>query len=501
MKKVFLILLIFCILSFNLFSKENLLENYGDFFLKNGKYSEAKSKYNDSKDIIDNSKINEKIEECNVGIRNPIKKVAVKVVKKEQVNKNDDKNIVKKSNDKKKVATKKKKRKKRRKLTRKERIKYAKYIRFLKPYEHHFKGKNIFVTHRYKIIKFMQKGQLFTAERKFEKAKKYFNEIFKYDKTSVIAYNNLGMLFNTWEKYNKATIYFNDALTIDPNNIESQKYLARSYYFMKDYKKAYKALKNIDVNDKAVEEEVLVDLGKYAILAGEFEFGIENLEKLYKKYKNNNEIIRYLAIGYEKNNKLKDSANFYKKLERVMGYEKVSIIGQLSNLLKLGNLKKALKISEKTKVQDREIDYLKAKIYFENSDYEKSLPICNSLVNLEYKKVNVLKMLINMEINTQSIKSSESYLVELEKLDPYSDATFYLKGLYLNHQSKFEDAEESLLKSVSINDKNIDALYELGLTYKYRYLTAETIQTFESLLVKSPNYKYRDRVEEFLNKY
>ncbi len=92
-------------------------------------------------------------------------------------------------------------------------------------------------------LKYKKKNKLKKANKKFEKALKYFILAYKENPNNIEIINFLGFTYNMVGDFIMTEIYYTEGLSIDPNNITINKRLGELYFKTKRIELAKERLK------------------------------------------------------------------------------------------------------------------------------------------------------------------------------------------------------------------------------------------------------------------
>jgi len=309
-------------------------------------------------------------------------------------------------------------------------------------------------------------GDLYLKKEQPEEAVKYYEKAEKAadikDKLFKV-YKRLGLAYFSKGDLQKAKTYLLKALKIKDDPIV-YKSLGDIFFQNKDYKNAEKHYLQAIKIDKNLKKEVSQKLGKiYLILA-------DNL-KNQKKYRqairyykmaasylgNRPEIIKNIAVCYEKSGDLKTALNYYKKLKSAKVKEKEAKLylslgekefkkGSYFSAVKY--FKKAVNIDRNllSKVKDKlATSYIKiGDRYMKQKDYEKSLSYYQKAIELDKSLQDKLKDKIftaylnlgEKAFSSGRYKTAFNYLKKAENIKKNDrKLILYLAEIYLKEQN------------------------------------------------------------------
>lgn len=304
-----------------------------------------------------------------------------------------------------------------------------------------------------------------------------------------------GMQYIFSNKIGEAIKYLEKSANL--NNIGANSFLATYLYSLKRYEEAYKYfeksmnLKNytiypqyidmknnldkyikmeklyIKYNQNNINDEDRYNLGKFLLEKDD----IVDAYKILKPFlETEDKIAIYSKARFlELEGETKEALNIYKKLFSEYKDTKSAInIVQNSNITTKKNRKKLIELLDTVTEFDKELEFIKANLLYENDNWNEAKKIYDKLLKLEY--IPVYKKLAKYYENTEEyFKSLNLYKEAFEKGDisvatNLMDLNENIKILhgdentnfdyisYLKHASKLGDKKSSLILSEKSND-------------------------------------------------
>ena len=266
--------------------------------------------------------------------------------------------------------------------------------------------------------------------------------------------------------YTDAITNYQKALSMEPSNLSALKEMAQVYSKMKDSKQAERYFKEaLTLGD--TDPVTYYNLASVQLEAGKAADALQNAEKAVA---GNNQDARFLytyALALEKNNRLRESEDYYARSVAADGkYGKSRInLGRIQ--LEAGNL-------------DSAEEHLLAAARAEPSNFE---------VNINLGKLYGLK--------NQYGKAIDYYANAIKIMPKDIDARQSLAAVYLSAGLK-ENARDTYQALLKIHPQAWDSYYELGKVYISMGNKAEAKSVFEQLLRQKPNYRAAAEIRKLL---
>ena len=193
------------------------------------------------------------------------------------------------------------------------------------------------------------------------------------------------------------------------------------------------------------------------------------------------------------------------------------------SLFKTQNIEKAIEITEniltRDKLKNYEVFMLQGKIYYETNDYQKAIKsyemareineteavrsalrkVNDKIYDEQEKKKKDLESRClkgRLCLTSLDYKEGRNYFQEIIKEEPSYDDAWLYQGLSYLLEKNFDDAIESLNKTLELRPKSYRALMMLGGALYFLQKYDEAIEKFNILLEISPDYKVAKEFKE-----
>jgi tetratricopeptide (TPR) repeat protein len=110
-----------------------------------------------------------------------------------------------------------------------------------------------------------------------------------------------------------------------------------------------------------------------------------------------------------------------------------------------------------------------AKVYFNNNQAENGINVLKQAISLfPTESIKFYSELINYSLKSNQLNEVLKYTDEALKIDPRNAALYFIKASIYEQTGKENEAEQLYIKSLEIDPKYQDALYNLGAMYYNR---------------------------------
>lgn len=321
------------------------------------------------------------------------------------------------------------------------------------------------------------------------------------------------------------------------NNIEATAFLASYLYNLKRfteaynyYKKAYE-LKNYTVYPIYIDmtknleqykqmEELYIKYNKNDITSserlrlGKFltdKYDAVDSYKVLKPFieEKNVDALFAKAQYLELEGELDEAMNIYKELYKTYKHTRSAIkIVQNSDISTLNKRKEAIKLIEQVPHFDKELEFIRANLYFENDEWVKAKDIYDKLEKMEY--IPVFRKLGEYYENSGDVYNSINMY---KKAFESGDITVATKLVNLNQEYKFlfnielnEEYDEYLKIASKLGDGESSLLLAQKSTNKYerkKYaliaLSQENLKALEILIYIANSDKNKEKIKIYTN--
>ncbi len=340
----------------------------------------------------------------------------------------------------------------------------------------------------------------------YEKAVKIFSKSIKKYPNNEVAWYKKGVALARYGKLRDSIYCFEECLKINPD------------YELAILRKAYsiEGLGNLEEANDIYDEFIRISLDDIKIIDAMNckIFNKQRLERRGIKTTTQNkyeEAMRY-AVGGEYENALQ----IFESLIKTTPDRYYLLHPYAFSLYKTQNKEKAIEITEnmltKDKLKNYEVFMLQGKIYYETNDYQKAIKSYEmareinktEAVRSALRKVNdkiydeQKKRKKDLEarclkgrlcLTSLDYKEGRNYFQEIIKEEPSYDDAWLYQGLSYLLEKNFDDAIESLNKTLELRPKSYRALMMLGGALYFLQKYDEAIEKFNLILETSPDYK------------
>ena len=256
----------------------------------------------------------------------------------------------------------------------------------------------------------------------------------------------------------------------------------------KCYKQAiemlYKALELENDNS-----EILFQLGELYFLLRNFPRATHYLEKVLQKNKNHIEALKIMQKIYIFSDE-KELA--YKTAEKIFNLQQTTenLIELIKSAAKTNDFKKIETIENSELTNDRVLFEI-AKAYYDNGEFSIAKSELEKALNKNPENNDALVLLGKIYFDESDFEKSKQIFNSFSKTTENPEVLNYL-GLFALEDLKFIDAIKYFSKASNLNKKNHRYLYNLGNAYFYNGWIKEAAQSYVQAICMSPdNLGYR----------
>lgn len=271
---------------------------------------------------------------------------------------------------------------------------------------------------------------------------------------------------------------------------ETLEYIKSSIWFksQKCYKQAIEMLyKALEAENDNIE--ILFQLGELYFLLNNFPRAVQYLEKVLLK---NGEHIESLKILEKIYIYSKDYKNAYFIAEKLFNIQQnPENLIELINISSLKNDLEKIKSFETSELLNDKVLYAIAKAYYENNKSEDAKENLEKALNINPENEDSLVLLGKIYFDESEFEKSKNIFNTFSKTSENPEVLNYL-GLFALEDMKFIDAIKYFSKASSLNKQNPRYFYNLGNAYFYNGWFKEAIQAYLQAICMAPeNSGYR----------
>ena len=284
-----------------------------------------------------------------------------------------------------------------------------------------------------------------------------------FSKASLLWDINYGIDLFRKNNYKSACDYFIEYIKTNPNDKDGYYWLARSYFNLKDEKKAnenFEKSYELSMKEKNIEK-IDFKLNTTSNLEDYFDMAVMFFESGDLK-----EAKTYADLMLKINEK-SPSAYFIKaKIAQLEGNNQKAIeyINQaiiFNNKLIKTNLAKSLNIKQLPEMSLEMYEVFALEAYFSN-DIASAMRYCRKYLSLKSDNVDILNMLIDLYIKNNDLGLAQILLDENKDIANIYTILYQAKIYEIKNDEKLE---HTLLSAYNINPNNQNVLLELGNFY------------------------------------
>lgn len=236
--------------------------------------------------------------------------------------------------------------------------------------------------------------------------------------------------------------------------------------------------------------EILFQLGELYFLLNNFQRAVQYLEKVIAKNDKHIEALKILEKIFAFSN---DYENAYETAEKIFGIEKTP-----SNLLELINIASKDKNLDKIKdfensdILNDEVLYGIACAYYENGKLNEAKEKLENTLKINPENENALVLLGKIYFDESEFEKSKNIFNKFSKTSDNTEVLNYL-GLFALEEMNFIDAIKYFSKASAKNKQNPRYFYNLGNAYFYNGWFKEAVQAYIQAICISPDvpgYRY-----------
>ena len=246
----------------------------------------------------------------------------------------------------------------------------------------------------------------------------------------------------------------------------------------------YKALELENDNS-----EILFQLGELYFLLRNFPRATHYLEKVLQKNKNHIEALKIMQKIYIFSDE-KELA--YKTAEKIFNLQQTTenLIELIKSAAKTNDFKKIETIENSELTNDRVLFEI-AKAYYDNGEFSIAKSELEKALNKNPENNDALVLLGKIYFDESDFEKSKQIFNSFSKTTENPEVLNYL-GLFALEDLKFIDAIKYFSKASNLNKKNHRYLYNLGNAYFYNGWIKEAAQSYVQAICMSPdNLGYR----------
>ncbi len=375
------------------------------------------------------------------------------------------------------------------------------------------KNKNIFKNSStvYKRI-----GILYMRNKNYSKAITYFKKIKDYVKDKKILYY-IVECYNAMGRMDKAILYATKLVSVS-GNVSSQILLAGLYEKTKQYEKAIKLYKTMNIEDGLK----LSSIGNDYYLAGNLNKAFLYFKKAYEVHNNisyagkalymlmrlgkyqdvitfvkkeniplkTNRIIYFYGVALMSEKQYVQAIEIFKKISPSSILYKDALYNEVVCYTKLKEKNEAIKVLLSVKQKDKDIYYMLSDLYLKYKDYKKAILTIKNNMNKLQDKADAYFYIADIYYDKLKDKNEAvKYLTQSLKINPNDPIVLnYLGYLLINENIDIDKGINLVKKALKINPDNPYYLDSLGWGYfkkgEYR----------KSLMLLKKAIKYRKNI-------
>ncbi len=354
--------------------------------------------------------------------------------------------------------------------------------------------------------KLFDKGCELFEQGLYEKAVKIFSKSIKKHPNNEVAWYKKGVAFGRYGKLRDSIHCFEECLKINP---DCELAILRKAH-------STEGLGNLEEANDIYDEFIRVSLDDIKIIDA-ITCKIFNKQRLERRGIKTTPQSKYEeAMWYVVEEEYENALPIFESLIKTAPDRYYLLNPYAFSLYKTQNKEKAIEITENMLTMDKlknyEVFMLQGQIYYGTNDYQKAFKSYEmaeeinktEAVRSALRKVNVKiydeqqKKKKDLEarclkgrlfLTSLDYKEGRNYFQEIIKEEPSYDDAWLYQGLSYLLEKNFDDAIESLNKTLELRPKSYRALMMLGGALYFLQKYDEAIEKFNIVLETSPDYK------------
>ncbi|MGA9997963.1 MAG: tetratricopeptide repeat protein [Pyrinomonadaceae bacterium] len=332
----------------------------------------------------------------------------------------------------------------------------------------------------------------------YEKAVEFFNLAIKQNPGDAYSYYYLGAAYSALKKYDEVVAAYEKAIRLNPQAADADTYynLGGAYFELKNYPEAAKALTKAIAREER-NNDAYIDLGDAYSKMYNWPEAIKAYNKALeiKPDIDDPDIYYNLGVAYDAQNQSEKAIEFYQKAiehnitDAAVAYYKIGFA--YYNLNKQPEAVEAFKKELETKSDDinaANAYYYLGEYYSEQRKYAEAIEAYKGTIRINPKDDLAYYNLAVAYYNSRPplMKEAISTLQDAIKVivdsngNPFTDYRF-LGRIYLDSNQTAE-AVEPLEKAASLDPKDGETHYRLGLAYKRLSRLPEAVEQFKQAI-------------------
>ena len=308
----------------------------------------------------------------------------------------------------------------------------------------------------------------------YQAAADYFKRALSYDSSSIEIYKRLALALRYQKKYDEAISYAKQSIDKKPDDVDAKILLGNIYFEMARYADAIEQYrKALDIAPE--NPTALYNLASALIKTGDEFAAAEYLKRAAS-------IDKFGEIAYRASSSLGILYTEKGDLELAEKYLKQSVSIRPNNpvnrynlglvYMKSGKEEDALKefaIAEEYSSEEAKMLENLGDVYGRLGRYDKSVNLYEKILKNNSRNVRVLARIGEIHYKNGELDKAFDAYKKITMIEPASEnaRNAYLNmGNILDDAQRFDEAAEAYQKAISLNAKDGDAYYNLGIVYR-----------------------------------
>ncbi|MCL1911754.1 MAG: tetratricopeptide repeat protein, partial [Leptospirales bacterium] len=326
-----------------------------------------------------------------------------------------------------------------------------------------------------KAIALTYLGMISVDTGDYEKAAGYFKRALSYDSSSIEIYKRLALALRHQKKYDEAISYAKQSIDKKPDDIDAKILLGNIYFEMSRYTDAVEQYrKALDISPE--NPTVLYNLASALVKIGDEFAAVEYLKRAAS-------IDKFGEIAYRASSSLGIIYTEKGDLELAEKYLKQSVSIRPNNpvnrynlglvYMKSGKDEDALKefaIAEEYSSEEMKMLENLGDVYGRLGRYDKSVNLYEKILKNNSRNVRALARIGEIYYKNGELDKAFDAYKKITMVEPASEnarSAYLNMGNILDDAQRFDEAAEAYQKAISLNAKDENAFYNLGIVYQH----------------------------------
>ena len=325
-----------------------------------------------------------------------------------------------------------------------------------------------------KAIALTYLGMISVDTGDYQNAVDYFKRALSYDSSSIEIYKRLALALRYQKKYDEAVSYARQSIDRKPDDIDARILLGNIYFEMARYTDA------IEQYRKALEAApenptVLYNLATALLKIGDEFAAAEYLKRAASIDKFGEIAFRAsssLGIMYTEKGDLELAEQYLKQSVSIRPNDPVSRYNLGLVYMKRGKEEEALRefaIAEEHSAEEIKMLENLGDVYGRLGRYDKSVNLYEKILKNNSRNVRILARMGEIHYKNGELDKAFDAYRKITMIEPASEnaRNAYLNmGNILDDAQRFDEAAEAYQKAISLNAKDENAFYNLGIVYR-----------------------------------